>query len=226
MTAQDPRNTPSYRLNEAAHYLRIPKATLRSWLVGQGSFKPVIAIADRGTLRLSFVNLVEAHVLDALRRQYQVSLQKIRQALATLSKLPPPPEPSRHPLAQHRFATDGKHLLIEELGRLINLNERGQLEMKATLDQHLKRIVWAKDGAPAKLFPFTRKRQPNEPKAIVIDPTLSFGRPVLAGTGIATAVVAERYKAGESIQDLANDYGRKALVIEEAIRCELSLQAG
>jgi uncharacterized protein (DUF433 family) len=98
--------------------------------------------------------------------------------------------------------------------------------MESTLDQHLKRIVWAKDGAPAKLFPFTRKRQPDEPKAIVIDPNLSFGRPVLAGTGIATAVIAERYRAGESISDLAKDYGRKALEIEEAIRCELSVQAG
>jgi uncharacterized protein (DUF433 family) len=78
----------------------------------------------------------------------------------------------------------------------------------------------------ARLFPFTRKRQPDEPKAVVIDPYVSFGRPVLAGTGIATAVVAERYKAGESIADLAEDYGRQALEIEEAIRCELSVQAG
>ena len=226
MTAQDPRNTPSYRLNEAAHYLRIPRATLRSWLVGQGTFKPVIAIADRSRLLLSFINLVEAHVLDAIRRQHEVSLQKVRQALVTLNRLPPPPEPSKHPLAHHRFVTDGKQLFVERLGQLANLNEQGQLEMEATLDQHLKRIVWAKDGAPAKLFPFTRKRQPNEPKAIVIDPNLSFGRPVLAGTGIATAVIAERYKAGESISDLAKDYGRKALEIEEAIRCELSVQAG
>lgn len=169
---------------------------------------------------------MEAHVLDALRRQHQVSLQKIRQALATLGRLPPPPEPSRHPLAHHRFATDGKHLLVEKLGQLINLNEQGQLEMEAALDQHLRRIDWAKDGSPAKLFPFTRKRQPDEPRAIVIDPGVSFGRPVLAGSGIATAVIAERYKAGESISELAKDYGRKALEIEEAIRCELSVQAG
>jgi uncharacterized protein (DUF433 family) len=231
LTEKDPRNTPSYRLNEASHYLRIPKATLRSWLVGaqyqtksgKAFFRPVICIADTERLLLSFINLVEAHVLDAIRRQHEVPLQKVRQALTTLSQISPA---SGHPLASYRFQTDGKHLLIERLGQLINLNEQGQLEMKATLDQHLKRIVWARDGAPAKLFPFTRKRQPDEPKAIVIDPNLSFGRPVLAGTGIATAVIAERYKAGESISDLAKDYGRKALEIEEAIRCELSVQAG
>jgi uncharacterized protein (DUF433 family) len=59
----------------------------------------------------------------------------------------------------------------------------------------------------------------------VIDPYVSFGRPVLVGTGIATSVVAERYKAGESIEQLSTDYGRKRLEIEEAIRCELELEA-
>ena len=56
--------------------------------------------------------------------------------------------------------------------------------------------------------------------AVVIDPYVSFGRPVLVGTGIPTAVIAARYKAGESVDDLADDYGRSREEIEEAIRCE------
>jgi uncharacterized protein (DUF433 family) len=59
----------------------------------------------------------------------------------------------------------------------------------------------------------------------VIDPRIAFGRPVLVGTGIPTAVVAERYKAGESVDDLAGDYGRDRLEIEEALRCELDVAA-
>jgi uncharacterized protein (DUF433 family) len=59
----------------------------------------------------------------------------------------------------------------------------------------------------------------------VIDPRISFGRPVLAGTGIPTAVIAERYKAGESMDDLADDYGCQRFEIEEAVRCELALEA-
>jgi uncharacterized protein (DUF433 family) len=35
--------------------------------------------------------------------------------------------------------------------------------------------------------------------------------------------VAERFKAGESADELANDYGCAREKIEEAIRCELSL---
>src|SRR5262245_1298631 len=50
----DAREVPTYRIPEAAHYLRIPKATLSSWVVGrnyptargQRRFKPLITIAD------------------------------------------------------------------------------------------------------------------------------------------------------------------------------------
>jgi uncharacterized protein (DUF433 family) len=44
---------------------------------------------------------------------------------------------------------------------------------------------------------------------------------VIAETGIPTIVLAQRLKAGESIQDLAYDYKCDRLKIEEAIRCEL-----
>ena len=60
---------------------------------------------------------------------------------------------------------------------------------------------------------------------VVIDPRLSGGRPVLAGTGLATELIAERYKAGESVEDLAKDYEREESEIEEAVRCELGRAA-
>jgi uncharacterized protein (DUF433 family) len=48
---------------------------------------------------------------------------------------------------------------------------------------------------------------------------------VALGRLVAEKRVAERYKAGESIASLADDYGRDPLDIEEAIRCELALEA-
>ncbi|MDP3769093.1 MAG: DUF433 domain-containing protein, partial [Dehalococcoidia bacterium] len=63
------------------------------------------------------------------------------------------------------------------------------------------------------------------PRLVVIDPRVGFGRPVLAGTGVTTLSIAERFDAGESIEDLAADYGRPPAEIEEAIRCELTRDA-
>ena len=59
---------------------------------------------------------------------------------------------------------------------------------------------------------------------LAINPAVGFGKPVIAGTGIPTAVLAERFKAGESVQALAEDYGAEKTAIEEAIRVELDLR--
>lgn len=229
MPDNDPRELPAYTIPEAAHYLWIPVSTFRSWVVGRnypiqgGSkfFKPIVPLADKDLHLLSFVNLVEVHVLDAIRREHSVPLPKIRSALMYLKEK----FPSRHPLIDQRFETDGLDLFVERYGHLINLSQSGQLAMRRLLEAHLRRIEWDAAGYPVKLYPFTRKRHVKEPKVVVIDPYVSFGRPVLVGTGIPTSVVADRYKAGDSIDELADDYGRPRLNIEEAIRCELQLEA-
>ncbi len=149
-------------------------------------------------------------------------LEKVRTAMNYLSKQ----FPSRHPMADQEFVTDGLNLFIKKFSQLINISQEGQLAIQEVLQAHLHRIERDLKGIPVRLYPFTRKRDlQEEPRAIVIDPQVSFGRPVLAGTGIPTAVIAERYKAGESVDDLADDYGRRRLEIEEAIRCELSVEA-
>ncbi len=55
---------------------------------------------------------------------------------------------------------------------------------------------------------------------IAIDPGISFGRPVVVRLGISTAVLAERLDAGESIEELASDYGLSTTQVEEAVLYE------
>ena len=223
------REMAAYGINEAAHYLGIPKATLRSWVMGcpyptgtgKRFFKPIIELPDKEQRLLSFVNLVEIHVLDAIRRTHGVTFGRVRKAVEYLKNQ----LGSRHPLAEQRFVTDGVDLFVEMFGQLVNISREGQLAIKELIQAHLRRIERDPLGLPIRLYPFTRERKPDEPKIIVIDPNISFGRPVLVGTGIATTIIAQRYKAGESIEELAGDYGRSKSEIEEAIRCELWLAA-
>jgi len=226
---RDPRQEPAYTVSEAAHYLQIPPATLRSWTLGRPYpvhegrrfFEPVIVVASRLPAMLSFVNLVEAHVLDAIRREYKVSLPAVRSAIAYLRS----EVGSRHPLAEQKFETDGAELFIRKLGELITVSKGGQKAMPEILNAYLKRIEWDVQGLATKLYPFTRQRKLVQPKIIMIDARVSFGRPVLTGTGIRTELIAERYKAGESMDELARDYGRGRAEIEEAVRCELAIKA-
>lgn len=224
-TTSDPREVPAYGLSEAAYHLGIPVATLRSWVLGRDyqvaegarRFAPIIEIADRKRKQLSFTNLVEAHVLSALRREHAVQLPKVRKAVAYLRiRLQ-----SRHPLADQQFETDGLNLFVQKYGQLINITQEGQLAMRSVLQSFLKRIKRDAQGMPTKLYLFTRRGEIGEPLAVVVDPTVSFGRPVLEGTGIPTAILAERFKAGDSPEVLADDYGRPKEEIEEAIRYEL-----
>jgi uncharacterized protein (DUF433 family) len=148
-------------------------------------------------------------------------LSKIRYAIDYLRKH----FSSEHPLAEQRFETDGLDLFIDRFGQLINVTQSGQIALREVLQAHLHRVEHDSSGIAVRLYPFTRKRDLREPKVVVIDPHISYGRPILVGTGIPTAVVAERYKAGESVDELAEDYGRSRNEIEEAIRCELWLEA-
>jgi uncharacterized protein (DUF433 family) len=217
---------PAYRVSEVAHYLRMPKATVRAWAVGQGRFDPVLALEpSAGVSLLSFVNLIEVHVLDALRREYEIPLQKARRDLRLLSRLFPD---SQHPLADHDLLIGGGKVFVEHLGSLVPASHEGQIAIRDLLEAHLRRVERDPIGRASRLYPFTRKRADRqslltEPKFVMIDPKIQFGRPVLTGTGIPTLVIADRYKAGESISDLARDYNRPAKEVEEAIRCELAL---
>jgi len=85
---------------------------------------------------------------------------------------------------------------------------------------HLERIEPDDKGLAIKLFPFTRNEERDNPRIIVIDPRIAFGRMVIANTGIPTDIIAERFLAGDSQTQLAHDYECDIEQIEEAIRCE------
>jgi len=76
---------------------------------GDRFFKPVIPLPDTTKHQLSFINLVEAHVLDAIRSRYNVPLPKVRKAVSFLQRN----FTSKHPLADQRMETNGLDLFFE-----------------------------------------------------------------------------------------------------------------
>lgn len=204
-------------------------STLRSWARGQHyrtkagpqPFEPVIDFDDPARKLLSFTNLVELHVLIQMRRVHGLQLPKVRKAIRFVGEH----LGVDHPLARQRFQTDGVELLVEHLGDLVAASAHGQILIRDVLVDALRRVEADETGLAARLFPYTRSPGTASPRLVVLDPRIAFGRPVLAGTGIPTAVLAERFSAGESMAGLARDYGREVDEIEEAIRCERPLAA-
>lgn len=221
----DLRELPAYSIAEAAHYLGMPAATTRYWAAGQDAYPPLIEIPCSHPILLSFLNLVELHVLAAIRRKHAVPMPKVRIAIDYLRGITRTVADKKHPLLSNQLQTDGLDLFIERYGQLVNISQAGQLAMREVMETALHRIERDSKGIPVKLYPFTRSSIDNAPAMVVIDPALSAGRPVIAGTGLATEVIAERYKAGESVSELVKDYERTDAEIEEAIRIELKTAA-
>jgi uncharacterized protein (DUF433 family) len=241
----DLRELPAYGLSEAAHYLHIPIAILRSWINnrsrrpatrGRGaavrspkaeafslrrSTKPVIEVPETRLGAMSFLNLVEAHVLNTIRLEYRFELPRLRNALDHVREH----FGWKHPLAQQRFESDGVNLLVSRLEKQRSTSEPAVLAIRHLIKTASYRIEHDSSGIAMRLYPIRRENGLDQPKCVVIDPLVSFGRPTITGSGITTSILANRYKAGDSIDALAEDYGCKQTEIEEALRCELGHSA-
>lgn len=212
----DIREIPAYGIRDVASYVGLPRKTIEYW-VSSNRKEPVIHLPSVSPPRFSFNNLVEFHILSVVRVK-GVRLTKIRQAVWSLSRRWPD---SKHPLLEQDLLTDGVDIFTESLpSNLVNESLGGQGAFKNLLEVYLERIDWDAMHAPRALYPFLREKAMGEPRIIQIDPRIGFGRPVIAGTGITTAVVASRFDARESVASLADEYGRTTQEIEEAIRWE------
>jgi len=204
-------DAPAYSGRQASHYVGVPYQTLRGWIGGDG------LIHTPATNVLSFNNLAEAHILKAMRKVHQLSLQKIRKSLKELSKI----RKTDHPLLDESFETDGIDLCIRDADEVINLSQHRQREFREFVSLYLHRIHRDSSGVATHLYPFVARDDSSEPEHISISPTVSFGRPVLVGTGVSTSVIAGRFAARDSVADLAREYEVDPKILEDAIRWEM-----
>jgi uncharacterized protein (DUF433 family) len=213
-TQGDVREFPRYGISEAAFYVRIPSSTLHAWTRGQvyttsagvhRTFKPLVSLADRKNGLLSFFNLVEAHILRSIIER-GVPLRNVRKALDYVREK----IPGIHPLLTHKFETSGKEVFIQHLGETINATAHGQRVMREILEKYLKLVQRDAHGLPIRVFPINSKR-------LAIDPFFSSGKPIVKDRGITASVLWGRSKSGESIAQIAEDYGLPEIEAKEAI---------
>lgn len=217
--ANDPWSLATYPEPEAAWALNLPASTLRSWIHGRSypahnetqNWEPLISPAGRDAqgVLLSFLNLVELHILRALR-EADVSVGSIRKAIQWLSTESPD---NQHPLIRKDLHTYGNGIFIKKLGEIVEISYGGQHAIKQAVEQHLLKIEW-ENHLPIRLYPYSASGS----VSFEIDPKVGFGQLRLTGTRIPVAVLLERYEAGESYKSLADDYGQSKKTIEAAIR--------
>ncbi|MBK7135341.1 MAG: DUF433 domain-containing protein [Rhodocyclales bacterium] len=217
------RDQPAYSLAEAARYLKLPAATLRSWVVGRAypkgesvaTFRPLLKPARKQPPLLSFYNLIEAHVLRSLRTEHGVAIRELRRAITYAERT----LKIERLLLNKDLRTHAGEVFLDEYGKLINLSTSGQIAMRRLLEEHLKRVEWDNWKFPVRLYPYV-SAEPTTERPIAIDPDIAFGRPVVIRAGVSTEAIAGRIDAGETVEALAEDYDLKPEEIEEAVLYE------
>jgi len=210
----DPYDLPLYSQREAAHVVGASPSTLRSWVApSPGAGSPVIRLPRRSDGRLSFYNVIEAYVLNLIRQQHGVTMQKVRRAVAYAEK-----ELGIDRLLIRRELRweDRGSLFWERLSTLIDLSRSGQFAMRHIMHAHLHRIEWDDDsGLPRRFFPLIATG--SDARGVVVDPKVGFGQPTVVGTGVGTAIVARRIDAGEDLEAVARDYHVDPDILADAL---------
>lgn len=196
---------PNYRVGDAARYAKIDPQTVAAWQ------KRMLSKREKRE-ELSYLQLIELAVVAAARKA-GMKLKDIEAARKYASaKLQ-----SEFPFAEYQFKTDGKHLLFDDAeltdgkpDSWVSADQGGQLVWKEIVNK-LREFEY-QDGR------VLRWRVAGLKSPIVIDPRISFGAPTIRG--IATWVIKGRHQAGESDQDIADDFNIEVPDVRKALKFE------
>jgi uncharacterized protein (DUF433 family) len=218
LSPEDPRVArPIFTLRETAGYLGVPKSTVHEWARPPADRSPLITVFPRHgrEATVPFLGFAEAYVLSAFRRA-GVPLQRIRPAVHVLSR----EIGLDHALASQRLYTDGAEVLFDyasersesELLELVVVRT-GQTQFSELVRDYLQRISYADDGWAAQL------RLPTYGRAdVVVDPHVAFGLPVVVQGGARVEDLVDRFLAGDTIGDIADDFAVPVDHVEDVIR--------
>ena len=216
----DARAMPRYSFGEAAAYLGLPQSTMRSWFTGmpygKGDskyfFPPVLKPAAKD--RLSFYDIVSAHVLMALKAK-GLQPHHMREVVEELKK-EFPDSFCTHFLVGSFQCLDLTSFFVRR-APYSTFSESRQLGLKAVITKFLDRIELDANLRPIRFSPLRTQRSRGR-GFIVIDPEFAYGRPVVKGTGIPAEIIAKRKGSGESEARLARDYRITIRAVKEAVK--------
>jgi uncharacterized protein (DUF433 family) len=206
-----------FTLRETAGYLSVPKSTIHDWARPGPGRPALITVFPRSGAQATvpFIGFAEAYVLSAFRRA-GVPLQRIRPAVDALSRT----IGLEHALASKRLYTDGAEVLYDyatesDDGELLELVvvRTGQHQFPEVVRDYLQRITYGRDGWAS------RVRLPSYQHAeVVVDPRIAFGLPLVVHGGARVEDLVDRFVAGDTVADIAYDFGVPHEEVEDVIR--------
>lgn len=214
-----------YSFPEAAKLSGVDASTLRRWLRGytyrpKGTARHAVEalwnspLADEDVDAISFGDLLEVRFVNAFR-QHGVTIQTIRVAAQHAREL----FGTNYPFTNRRFRTDGRGIFAEairETGEeeMMDLGKKQYVFEKVVRPSLYSGIEFGDDELAKRWFPI-----PNS-KAIVLDPQIAFGKPIVAEAGVRTDILYDAFLAENDKHMVARLYEVSVSAVEHAIRFE------
>jgi uncharacterized protein (DUF433 family) len=219
-------NTGIYTIPEAARLTRVSTGRIRRWLRGYrfysndkphhspavwaGQLQPI-----ENNWALGFLDLIEIKCVDSfvkagvgwamLRKAHTLGVEMFKQT---------------HPFCTHRFVTDGREIfaeLPETTGERILVEiVKSQTVFRSIISPFFRELEFESEDILARWRPMTTRR------LVVLDPTRSFGHPIVARHGVPTECLAKAAARG-SIKEVSRWYELPENEIHDAIEFEQTL---
>lgn len=212
-----------YDFHTTDRLLGLHAGTSRRWIDGYSrgsrSYPPVIREEHTGSEDVTWGEFVETRLLSIYRRDHEIPLQRMRPAIVRLREL----LAVRYPLAHAQpFVSESRELVIgvqEELNLESPLRlwviRSGQYLLSTQADEFYRSVQFDDLGG------YVTRIWPESTKTVEINPLKGFGQPVVRG--VPTSVLAELYRAGDSLEMIREQYELKETELEAAIRFELAI---
>jgi uncharacterized protein (DUF433 family) len=194
-----------YTLADAARLIRADRRSISRWLYGYNYiglkgekqvrrhsdplWSPQYDANDFGEKVIGFYDLLELRIVREFVRR-GVPLLVIRHCLETAKEI----FDTEYPFTKRRFVTDGETIFLEAMRveaqdhEMLNLRTR-QYTFREIIKASLYAGIEYDHGLARRWYPEHRSR------AVVIDPTVEFGHPVMEESGIPTASLYATYLA-------------------------------
>src|SRR5690625_1516309 len=152
-----------------------------------------------------------------MRRLREVSLSAIRRALDFAAE-----QNIGRVLLSDDLRVFHDYLILPSEDEAVAISAGGQLALKELIERFSHRIRHEHNlGLPDLLHPsFHAEQRVEDNPPVSISPLVSWGQPVLTGTGIKTGVIAAHAAAGDDVDKLAWEFDVALALIENAVLYE------
>jgi uncharacterized protein (DUF433 family) len=220
----------NFRRDKATNFRPVSRQTIGRWIRGYDYevngethhsdplWKSDYLTGDEQDFEVSFRDLIELRFVKTFR-DLHLGLQTIRECFSRAVEEVQDPRP----FSTQKFRTDGKTIFLEITNglkdpQLLDLRRR-QGVFRSVVEPTLRDLEFDANTL-ARWYPLGKNRP-----TIVVDPSFSFGRPIVGKYGVPTQVLAAALRTEGSIEKVARAYEMPAAAVKDALAFEEKLAA-